>query len=177
MVAQIGCNALGTRHHVAVRQHHPLGHAGAAAGVKNGRHVGVDDAMPWPGWPRQQGLPSEGRHLRHRAGQGCTGGAVGQHHTAQRPTLTQYVSQLRQPIRGGDQDPHIAVAHHVTHLLGLEQRIDRHKHAPGGRRPEAGHHGLDPLVQVDGHPATALETQTHQPGRKGLDLQMQRLVT
>ena len=50
----------------------------------------------------------------------------------------------------------------MSHLIGLEQRVDRHKYAPCRCRAKAGNHRLKTLVEVDGDPVTACEAQVHQ---------------
>ena len=45
VIAEIRRDALGARHHVAMGQHDALGLAGAAGGVEDRQHVGVDHAV------------------------------------------------------------------------------------------------------------------------------------
>ena len=59
----------------------------------------------------------------------------------------------------GDKHAHVAVAHDVGDLLGLEQRVDRDEDASGGWRAEAGDDGFETLFQVDGDALAALQAE------------------
>ncbi|KFB73559.1 MAG: hypothetical protein AW09_001183 [Candidatus Accumulibacter phosphatis] len=70
--------------------------------------------------------------------------------------------QQRQTFGRGDERPHIAVAHDVGHLFGLEQRVQRHKDATGGSAAKTRNDGFQPLLEVDGHPLAALQAEANE---------------
>ena len=51
----------------------------------------------------------------------------------------------------------------VANLLRAQQRVDRDEDAASGRGSEHRRHGLDPLVEVDGHPLAAAEADPLEP--------------
>ena len=59
MVFQVAGHALGAGHHVAVREHHPFGLAGAARGVKDSDDIGVDHPVPCGFGRIEQGAPAQ----------------------------------------------------------------------------------------------------------------------
>ena len=67
--------------------------------------------------------------------------------------------QQRMALRRCDQHPHIAVAHDVGDLLGLEQRIQWHEYTAGRGRAETGDHRFKTLFEVNGNPLAALQTE------------------
>ena len=88
---------------------------------------------------------------------------------AQVMALRQGVRQQGQALRRGDQHADIAVAQDVGHLLGLEQRVERHEDAAGGRRAKAGDHRLETLFQIDRDALAALQAKTDQAAGKIID--------
>lgn len=78
---------------------------------------------------------------------------------AQVMALRQGVSQQGQAFWRGDQHANIAVAQNVGHLLGLKQRVQRYKDAPGGRCAKAGDDCLESLLKVDGDALSTLDAQ------------------
>lgn len=59
IVAQVACDALGTRDHVAVGQHNAFRTTGAAGGVEDGQQVGVDNAVTSAVWRGNQVGPQD----------------------------------------------------------------------------------------------------------------------
>jgi hypothetical protein len=75
----------------------------------------------------------------------------------------------RQSFAGGDQCPHLAIAHDVGDLIGLEQRIEWHEDAAGSRCAEAGDDGLEALFEVDRDALAALQSETDEAADKTFD--------
>ena len=116
-------------------QHDALRLAGAARGVEDRRHVGVDDAMRTPevadAGERAVGLREES------AAPELAGESEPSRTTSLRSGHCARTSaSVGEPLLGGDQHLDVAVPQYVADLLGLQQRIDRHHHAAGaaGRR-------------------------------------------
>ena len=163
-------DALRAGDHVAVRQHHALRPAGAAGGVEDRRHVGVDDAVARRDRRGEQFLPCRHRQLR-RAGGGCRARRAGidEHDVAQVGTRPERPAELRQPLGRGHEHAHVAVAQDVADLVGLQQRIERHEDAARRRRAEAGDHGLEALFQVDRDALAAPQAERAQSGSTARD--------
>ena len=83
--------------------------------------------------------------------------------------MRQCVSSSARRSGRGDQHAHIAVAQDVAHLFGLEQRVQRHKDAAGGRCAKAGDHRLETLFQIDGDALAALQAECDQASGKADD--------
>ena len=146
-VLEVGRDALRAGHHVAMGQHDALGLAGAARRVEDRRHVGVDDAVAARGAaPVSIRLPADGP--RRRSAAHAPFGLV-HDDVPQVRTLGQRPREQRQALGRRDQHAHVAVAQDVGHLLRLEQRIERHEHAAGGRGAEHRDDGLDALFEID----------------------------
>jgi hypothetical protein len=67
----------------------------------------------------------------------------------------EHLAQQHQPLRRGDQHADVAVLQDEGHLLRLEDRVDRDEHRASGGGAEAGDHGFDALVEVDGDAVAA----------------------
>lgn len=159
-VLEVAGDAAGAHHHVAVGEHHALGAAGAAGGVEDRRHVAVDDAVRGPRRRGQQGVPGQAREVRrqHVAGRRIAGDDQGM----QVGALGQGRQQAGEPLRRGEQHPHIAVGEDVAHLLGLEDRVHRHEDQARRAGAEGGDHRLEALFQIDAHPLAALQAKAQQ---------------
>ena len=155
-VFQVARHALRASDHVAVGEHNPLRLAGAARGVENSDNVGVDDAMPRSFWYRQQFPPTQ---IRDRAACRQRFRRVKNNNMAQVMALRQSISKQGKALGRGYQYPHVAVAHDVADLFGLQQRIQRHKDSAGRRCPETGDHRFETLLKVDGDALSALDAQ------------------
>ena len=83
--------------------------------------------------------------------------------------LFQRIGEQCKALRRGNQYPHIAVAHDVADLLGLEQRIQRHEDAAGSGSAKAGDDRLETLLEIDGDPLTTLKPKVHQATGKICD--------
>jgi hypothetical protein len=84
--------------------------------------------------------------------------------------------QQRQALGRGDQRPHIAVAHDVGDLIGLEQGVERHEDAAGGGRAKTGDDGLEALLEVDGDPLAALQAEADEAADEAFDRLLQHAV-
>ena len=92
-----------------------------------------------------------------------------QNHVLDRRVM-QLLAQDLQALGRRDEHAHAAVGEDVGHLLGLQDRVDRHEHPARGGGAEDRHHGLDPLVEVDADPIAALEPERLQTAAEGGDL-------
>ena len=166
VVLEVLRDALAAGHHVAMRQHHALGPAGAAGRIQDGRHVGVDDAVARCGRRSAQFVPA------HHAGAGQLGQGVdlaGEHHVAQVVAAGERVAQGGEALGRGHQHAHVAVLQDVADLFGLEDRVDRHEHAARRAGTEEGGDGVRALVEVDRDALAVLEAQRQQAGSEAAE--------
>ena len=116
-----------------MRKHHAFRFAGAARGVEDRSHVGIDDPMVArrrcakniaPTMHRRPG----GVKLRHRG--------AGDDDVLQLGATGEHGAEALQPSTRRDEDSDSAVTQDVADLFGLQQGVDRHEHGPVGRRAE-----------------------------------------
>ena len=186
-VLKVRSHALGTSHHIAMRQHHALGLTRASRSVKNGGHIGINYPVTRL-WRAAEQVAPRGQHQRardapaHSTGHvlGCVGrirGRLSDHYMAQVMALRQNVFHQRETLRRSHEHANIAVAQNEGHLLWFEQRIDRHKYRPGCGHPKTGNNGFKPLFKINGNPFTARQPQFQQPSSELADASIQIAVT
>ncbi len=90
--------------------------------------------------------------------------------------LGEHVPESGRPLRGRYQYAHIAVAHDVSDLSGLEQWVDRHKHTARARCSEHAHDVLDLFGQIDGDSLQLADTEREQRRGECLELGRKRPV-
>ena len=105
-----------------------------------------------------------GESVQSRCPARRAGGIARAGHVAAVRALRELVGDERQALGRRHQNAHIAVAQDVADLLRLQQRIERHEHAPRGGRAERGDHGLEPLFEVDRNALAAREAEFAQTG-------------
>ena len=83
-----------------------------------------------------------------------------------------FAKQL-EAFRGRDENARIAVAHDVTDLVRLQQRIERDEDPSGGCGAKTRSDGLDSLFEKYGNPLPSAQPGLDQRGRKRPDLAFQ----
>jgi hypothetical protein len=178
-VLEIAADAIRPGQHVPVRQHHPLRHAGRARGIKDRRHVAVDDPV----------RPARGRlaggHEVRPAGEGdpVDGAEVGRrhpviddHHRPQVGAVRQHVDQAGEPRPGRHQDAHVAVLQDIGDLPRFQDRVQGHENAAGGRRAEQRDDRLEALLHVHADTLAAMQGVLEQAAGGRLDRPGQRSI-
>jgi hypothetical protein len=157
------CAALDDAHEVAVCEHHPLGQAGGAGGVDDGRDViGADLGSARP----QQGDVGWGRH---KAG-ATLGGPDGQH-TVQVGKFLHEGKHLAGLVTVlDDEQLDLGVGELVLHTVGQQARVDAHGDAAQAQnglvKGTPGQRGLG----QDRHGGALAHAELHKAGDDAADL-------
>ncbi len=173
-VLQVLADAPGARHHVAMGEHHALGIAGAAGGVEDGGHVRVDDPARLAGAGCGDRLLPAQQPRTDPSGLGAA--VIDRDHRGEIGTLRDLLHEIGDARARGHQHPHIAVAEDIADLARLQQGVDRHEDAAGGRGGEHRDHGLQALLQIDPEALAAPEAEGREAASRLLDALPQAVI-
>ena len=165
IVFEVARDALCAGDHVAVREHDAFRVAGAARGVKDRRHVGVDHAMAGARRRADDVAPALQACAAGRRRQGV---GVDEDHVAQVGRVRERLGEKGVALLRGDEHAHVAVAQDVANLLRLEEWVDRHEDRAGARRAEARDDRFEAFLEIYGDALAARNAEIdHAAGKTG----------